>query len=103
MRTVFTTCLVLIGLLLTSPVLASDALCDHYGVRCYKTGALKPDRGVIEGLYRPDGAYVGSLHIPGGNCGFLGCGPCDETMADVDPDRACNDYYVECEGNCFAE
>lgn len=82
----------------------AGTFCPDYGVECYR--AYGPDRetGVmvtLRDLWATKGDYIGAVGLDAGQCGFLTCAPCDESLAQVDWDCLCNKRYPACEGRCF--
>lgn len=100
--------LLVIAMLLLFSVPATvnaDMFCDSYGVKCYKKFDKK-EGYFVDHLFSPDGDYQGSIHLTDGQCYDFWeycCQACDKDLVSSDWDKMCNEKFVECEGQCFAE
>lgn len=84
----------------------AEAYCGSHGVMCYRAWTPEDRPGFLSRLRAPDGDYMGSIFLPLGNQSFLGLGLDCEPRGDVgieDWDKACNERFSECLGECFAE
>ncbi len=98
-----TVCVFVLLAALAAPALAGN-FCPDYGVECYRGFVPERETGVrvfLRDLWGPDGDYIGAVALDQGQCGFLDCAPCDQTLADIDWDCVCNKRYPACEGRCF--